>query len=651
MEHMVSIEFMSQGEIDKVKRFSYFSGFRNYTSEFKRTKKVDKVIRKLFTYFSERFNKLDAFLDEEQNISTLILHHKESASYFTKKVGAYLRSPEKQKFAQQYNIVIYDEDSMKEVPNCEGLVYTPYFAQLDRVFSLKITNYDDLSSDKVFIILDRMKRVPTSAHLGVIYSFLLILTDEDWINCETQEFCIEQLFQFLESHLLGVYKIFKGIIRKTKSCLIFKIEPKNLLKKEIKFKKGTQGKNIPRLSSKSVIFRYLERASMVQKAIENADEEYKGHGFFKVKNYLNMNCKIFVLTWNLADYSPKISDQFECEKLMQTLLDKMEDPDIIIINFQEIVELKAHNVIAIVGVVQQNSVPKYKTWKSFFQKYFLNVYSDYMCLNHKNLLALGIFHFAKKSLREKIEVLNSEYLAFTSLANPLIANKGAILASYRIYDSTVLFVNCHLPSGDKREEEIDKRAEKVEAIMKHIKHHKSENIREYDLMVFSGDMNLRVWDEQFPWECLEIEKIREMEDRDVDMMSPLKSMSNLSAMELVKRESVLEHRKDLRDPKKLFSLDKGERLTSMHYKLVDYLKGDEVIKCQRHKILNKHFIEGRLPLFPTYKYIKKNNRAVLKGNRAPSWTDRIFYHRKTKLVRLSNLDAKSFHMEVSDHMY
>lgn len=73
---------------------------------------------------------------------------------------------------------------------------------------------------------------------------------------------------------------------------------------------------------------------------------------------------IFMLSWNLAGFVPNLDDDEQCNTLLSRMFEHMGSCDMIVINFQEIVEMKANKDV-VLGLFSQD-VKNYKTWAKFF---------------------------------------------------------------------------------------------------------------------------------------------------------------------------------------------------------------------------------------------------------------------------------------------
>jgi hypothetical protein len=672
MEHMVSIEFLDFDETELISRFNYFSGYRPFTEKFVNEEDYKKEMKGLFQYIRNIFNENTIYLDEFQNIETVVLNFKEKLNKHTQNLRHHLKSNQAAEEYKGFRSLIYNEDEMKTYDDPDKLDLSSYFKDLALHMKRSKTMNDDQSSEKVMIIFDRMKRVPVATHLGLIYHLVSIVSDKAKITeGKTNDLNMTNLMHFVEEHLLQVYQLYNATIQPKTCCFFFPgADEVNPLKKIFSFsRQEALGRQLPRLNDKSGVYRNLIKAKMMQMQRERGLKITKTIGGVQMKATVDKELKVFVMTWNLAGFVPKLKSKDDCKRVADELMAKMDDPDLIVLNFQELIELKAYNVDTYVGMVRQHSCPRFSSWKAYFTKYFLRVNPNYKNINAQNLMALGTFHFVKKSMIEHISVNDKFTMSFDPLnpLNKLVPKKGATVTSLKIYDSILVLVNCHLPSGEDHlkagQEVIEEssqvgsmkkskiRANKVDQIMMKIRNHKSEYFKSYDLLIFSGDLNTRVFNKEFPFEDRMIDKIVKSNSnattRETQLMEERVEIKMTSARPKL---NFLGQKTQQNEEKIVFSLKKNEEWGNLHEKMSEYLKGDEVKQSEVHKWLGGKMIEGSLPVLPTYKVKKKSSPPHYDDKRNPSWTDRILYHKETKSIKISNYANHSFYLPYSDHM-
>ena len=440
--------------------------------------------------------------------------------------------------------------------------------------------------DKLCFVLSEIETLPIILHLSPILAMMQGNLDEVWMQSE--QFDLKGLLSKIQKHLIESKKLIgmksKGVFKKSSSKVICGDQCVYPLSPVINCKHKLFGL----LGHFKMLTSTVEKFATYQRAIQKSLNEEEGSS--GTKNEVSM----FILSWNLAGYVPNLDNDEECKNLLAKMFENMDQSDLIVVNFQEIIEMKA-NADVMLGLFSQD-VKNYKQWAKFFQKKFAEAYPDYIFQNQQNLLGLGVFIFIHKDKTHFINHITTKKVKFGLLG--AVPNKGSIIDSYQIYDHIVVFSNSHLPSGEKTEN-IRSRAEKVDEILRNCSNSSEFH---YDLMFIVGDLNLRCYAE-FPFET-----------------RSLKELETLGEEEYAQKSE-------------------------------QYLKADETrIQDSPHTNLGKIFLEGVSPRFPTYKVIKDSEEAVYVDNRRPSWTDRIFYHNRGK-VELEPLVTKSSYIKFSDHLY
>eukprot|EP00936_MAST-01D_sp_MAST-1D-sp1_P002038 g2038.t1 len=198
---------------------------------------------------------------------------------------------------------------------------------------------------------------------------------------------------------------------------------------------------------------------------------------------------------------------------------------------------------------------------------------DYSMLMSHTLQAIHMIVYVHSALVPLIDNIESSAVA-TGIGNAL-GNKGGIGISFRLGNTSILFLNCHLASGQREVEARNEDALKVNTELD-LPHVDTGDIKEtaelstdrFDRVVWMGDMNYRV--------ALERDEVDELLARN---------------------------------------------------KLQDMLKADQLALAMSSKVKAfKGMVEGPVKFPPTYKF----NPGQLvydtsSKKRVPSWTDRVLY--------------------------
>jgi len=159
----------------------------------------------------------------------------------------------------------------------------------------------------------------------------------------------------------------------------------------------------------------------------------------KEKEYAEFeDFRIFTVTWNLAGHQPDLS-------LNLSLMFNFQDnpvPDLVVINLQEYIDLNAVNVV--VGPNQSDS--RISVWREIIYSN-LQKMGDFVFVRHQQLVGVLILIFAKSAIKNKINRVETDIVK-TGLGGNF-GNKGAAIIKMYIDDTSFCFINCHLESGNK----------------------------------------------------------------------------------------------------------------------------------------------------------------------------------------------------------
>ena len=215
---------------------------------------------------------------------------------------------------------------------------------------------------------------------------------------------------------------------------------------------------------------YLNRnREFFQKVMQESDFEI-------IPEIGKQSFRVMVFSYNIAGSSPEGGDRH-----LKSFFEKINSysPDILVLGFQEIIELK----IKLKNVKKMlNSIPVIKKWEYIFIRELPN----YKLILDENCLGLQSFIFVK---RTKISFLLSSNINKVKLGLMNMGNKGAIV-SYLNYKGVFLeFINCHLSAGfgDASREQ---RSSDIKNIFKHTLN--SNYARKLSASFFFGDTNFKV---------------------------------------------------------------------------------------------------------------------------------------------------------------
>ncbi|KAM3141483.1 Synaptojanin-2 [Paramecium bursaria] len=311
---------------------------------------------------------------------------------------------------------------------------------------------------------------------------------------------------------------------------------------------------------------------LIQEHIMVVEKEIKKKS---LDNILLKNIQIYVITWNINAHSPQGD--------YDNLFDFQQQPEIIVIGFQEFVALNAGNIL------RSNNRESIQIWKGIFLKILGDSYS---LIVYQDMVGIFVLIFVLKTEQSQFVNINTEIVKYGF--GQLLGNKGAVIIRMKYYDSNICFINCHLPAGQKHN---DDRLAAFDYI-----HSKLEG-QQIDWIITFGDMNFRI---NLPYNKV------------------------IQSLQQYHGSQIKEHRDAI----------------------LNMLKEYDQLRMERHKSrFLKKYIEAQIQFTPTYKFdIGTESYDTIK-KRVPSFTDRILLWR---LQRVENHVAIKYHtlqgnFQVSDH--
>lgn len=641
-DNYIFLEFYSKKDSKDCgikKGFQYFSGVKNFTKEVKKSQNSGDYLKKLSNYIN-RFSTESYHLPFHSNITDVVL-------YFEKDICKplnFLIEKNENLTLNDVNFLACDLEEISKISSLEEMLKSSFYKKISDCCQKSLMK--SLSKDKnqinlncLFLILDKLNHL----HFTIVFFLTTIFFQN--LNSENKDTIFNSLIknkdnagsliEMIKNHLTNSYKIFH---LKKKSNFLFCF-PSNSNKVVLGDECYRPSKPVFKLTSKSQ--GTFERLGMTSSLVKNFENKKLNHDkssyFFKSKNYKLKKIKIFLMSWNLAGYFPDNENEDICKELIFDISSKMDNPDLIIFNLQEIVELKM-NTNTINDIVY-GQAKKMKHWSRFFENYFLKENDNYSHFTHNNLSALGLKIFIRKSIQNSTMLkanINREFF----YVNTGMPNKGFCLISLKIFDSNLMFINTHLPSGQKKEE-IQARCDKVKDIFDYVS--KRGDLCNYDIMFLAGDLNLRTFSEKVPESYKEVHKY-------------CNSDNYKKTVEFLKRKTLTGKKISpvtgfFNSKNPIFHSEDFGSIIKENTEEFEYLQTDEVKQGKYHNILGKILVEGKLPKFPSYKFNLKKEILGYDEKRRPSWTDRIFYHIKSQGdYKVENDHISNFYIPHSDHM-
>ena len=292
---------------------------------------------------------------------------------------------------------------------------------------------------------------------------------------------------------------------------------------------------------------------------------------------------IDVVTWLTSYKENNFFNEDKNNKVIREII-----PDFFIIGFEEIVDLKAKNIL-----INSNADKKNKLKEILVKAIALIFQEDednrYQIIKELDLVGLYLIVFTKSSIIKYIS--NFDYQI---IRNGLMGagNKGSLLLRFNIKDSSIAIACNHLSFG---QEKSDDRKEEISAVLEStFKKYPGIKFKNYNHFFFFGDLNIRV----------NLEKTSSLIEN------------------LIKTDST--------------NLDKD---------FSELMAFDQFQDYKRICNLLSEMDEAPIKFSPTYKYIIGSYEYDIE-KRVPSWCDRIFFK------KFSNVECLAYNkclLTISDH--
>ncbi|KAF7563397.1 hypothetical protein G7046_g750 [Stylonectria norvegica] len=324
--------------------------------------------------------------------------------------------------------------------------------------------------------------------------------------------------------------------------------------------------------------------------------------------------KALFLTWNAGAATPSsLRYSGTDSNFFQDLLQSSGSPDIVVFGFQELVDLEDKKATAKrflkpkkkEGSDQERMSHQYRDWRDFLMK-ALDEYMPaddlYTLLHTAPMVGLFTCVFVKSSLKDRIRNLNGAEVKRGM--GGLHGNKGAVAVRFRVDDTSICLVNCHLAAGQSQ---ANARHNDIAAILEatmfpterdpsvrmdtYMGGGDGSMIMDHELCVLNGDLNYRI-----------------------------DTMSRDTVVTAVKQNN-----------------------------LGKLLERDQLLVARRRNPAFKlrAFDEMPITFAPTYKYdVGTDTYDSSEKKRSPAWCDRLLHRGRG---RVQQLDYRRHEVRVSDH--
>ncbi|CAG8626908.1 8557_t:CDS:10, partial [Ambispora leptoticha] len=191
---------------------------------------------------------------------------------------------------------------------------------------------------------------------------------------------------------------------------------------------------------------------------------------------------VFVGTYNLNGQLPSKRESID-KWLFAFHQDSFKQPDLVVIGFQEIVELKPQQIVSadpdklrIWEKEITNSLNNHQQWST-----------KYVSLRSRQLVGTALLIYAKSSIVSNIR--NVECVTKKTGLGGMAGNKGAVAIRMDYHDTSICFVTAHFAAGLSN---YDERNRDYHTINDGILFRQGRHINNHDTVIWLGDFNYRI---------------------------------------------------------------------------------------------------------------------------------------------------------------
>ncbi|KAI9315836.1 Endonuclease/exonuclease/phosphatase [Dichotomocladium elegans] len=308
------------------------------------------------------------------------------------------------------------------------------------------------------------------------------------------------------------------------------------------------------------------------------------------------DAKVLICSWNIDANKPeKLSARDD--SLVRDWLHGMQDPDIIVVGIQEIVDLESKKLtarslfasrrkIGTLAEADELLTHRYTLWHDYLVNLINETYrlSKYTVIKTDQLVGLFSCIFVKDSMLAYVSNIESTLVktGMKVMNKSLHGNKGGIAIRFKLDGSSLCFVNCHLAAGQSH---LQQRNADAEGILQTAEFPAGEDhsifvnggdgsmIMDHEHCFLSGDLNYRI------------------------------NLTRSKVMELISTPD-------------------------LKASLLEMQREDQLLKQRQTNPLFKLllFNESPIDFLPTYKYDPNSTQYdTSEKKRVPAWCDRILY--------------------------
>ncbi|CCX05306.1 Endonuclease/exonuclease/phosphatase [Pyronema domesticum] len=326
--------------------------------------------------------------------------------------------------------------------------------------------------------------------------------------------------------------------------------------------------------------------------------------------------RALICTWNAGASKPQDLLSRDCDKVfLESVLNSVDSPDIIVFGFQELVDLEDKKITAKsflkktskkkkAADQQEHMSHQYRLWQQQLTKSIethMPRDEPYILLHAANLVGLFTCIFIKTSIKPSVR--NVAASTVKRGLGGLHGNKGALVVRFFLDDSSLCFINCHLAAGQShtmsRNNDIAAILESESLPVEPASSTRTDMfvgggdgsmILDHEICILNGDLNYRI---------------------DHGRDSIINRVKNNDLGPLLERDQLLVERK--KNP--------GFRL--------------------------RVFNESPITFAPTYKYdVGTDTYDSSDKKRSPAWCDRLLYR---GLGKIKQTEYRRWEVKASDH--
>ncbi|XP_057774034.1 type IV inositol polyphosphate 5-phosphatase 9 [Salvia miltiorrhiza] len=208
--------------------------------------------------------------------------------------------------------------------------------------------------------------------------------------------------------------------------------------------------------------------------------------FIKDRDEETRNYKVFVSTWNVGGVEPTENS------VMDELIDHTNPCDIYVFGFQEVVPLRAGNVLG----PEKSKI--WMKWNSLIRGALMKTKEEescFRCIISKQMVGILISVWVRAELRPYVR--NPSVSCVGCGIMGCLGNKGSVSVRFRLHETSFCFVCSHLASGGREGHHKYRNSNVQEILSRTIfprgsSLHLPTNILHHDRVIFLGDLNYRI---------------------------------------------------------------------------------------------------------------------------------------------------------------